>query len=138
MSTLLVAIDDSEYTAAVLTTAATLAKGLGSDVTVFHLRADEPAARGPVEDGETEASADKTVDSAVATLRASGVTNVVGRVDRGLSGEAANAILDVARDLDAQFIVMGHRGTGRLAGLLVGSVAHKVLNLADRPVVIVR
>jgi nucleotide-binding universal stress UspA family protein len=138
MATLLVAIDDSEYTAAVLATATTLAKGLDSDVTVFHLRADEPAARGPVEGGETQASADNTVDGAVATLRASGVANVVGRVDRGLSGEAANAILDVAKDVDAQFIVMGHRGTGRLTGLLLGSVAHKVLSLADRPVVIVR
>jgi len=33
---------------------------------------------------------------------------------------------------------MGSRGRGDLAGLLVGSTAHKVIHRADRPVLIVR
>ena len=34
--------------------------------------------------------------------------------------------------------VMGSRGRGDLAGLILGSTAHKVIHLADRPVMIVR
>jgi nucleotide-binding universal stress UspA family protein len=35
-------------------------------------------------------------------------------------------------------IVMGSRGRGDLAGLVLGSTAHKVIHLADRPVLVVR
>lgn len=138
MSTLLVAVDDSQYAPKVLQTAATLAKGLNASVVVFHLRGDDAAARGPVEDGEDAGTAEDVVSSALATLTQAGVTDVQTRVDRGLFSDAAGAILDVARDVNADFIVMGHRGTGRLAGLLLGSVAQKVISLADRPVVVAR
>jgi nucleotide-binding universal stress UspA family protein len=46
-------------------------------------------------------------------------------------GEAAKTILQAADDLDANIIVMGSRGMSDLKGLLVGSVSHKVSNLAD-------
>jgi nucleotide-binding universal stress UspA family protein len=35
-------------------------------------------------------------------------------------------------------IIMGSRGRGDLAGLVLGSTAHKVIHLADRPVLVVR
>jgi nucleotide-binding universal stress UspA family protein len=35
-------------------------------------------------------------------------------------------------------IVMGSRGRGDIAGLLIGSTAHEVLHLTDRPVLVVR
>jgi nucleotide-binding universal stress UspA family protein len=40
--------------------------------------------------------------------------------------------------LDAEVIIMGSRGRGDLAGLVLGSTAHKVIHLADRPVLVVR
>jgi nucleotide-binding universal stress UspA family protein len=46
-------------------------------------------------------------------------------------GNPATAILEVAKAEQADLIVMGRRGLGDLAGLLLGSVSHKVTHLAD-------
>jgi nucleotide-binding universal stress UspA family protein len=57
---------------------------------------------------------------------------------RSSIGDAAEEIMAVAKDGRADLIVMGSRGHGRLAGLLLGSVAQKVLAHASCPVLIVR
>lgn len=53
-------------------------------------------------------------------------------------GDPAEVILDAAQACDADHIVMGCRGLGQLKGLLVGSVAHKIVGHAEVPVTIVR
>ena len=53
-------------------------------------------------------------------------------------GHAAREIIADAREHEADVIVMGSRGRGDLAGLVLGSTAHKVIHLADRPVLVVR
>lgn len=55
-----------------------------------------------------------------------------------LEGGAAEAILTVAQARQVDLIVMGSRGLGRLAGLLLGSQSQKVVQHADCPVLIVR
>jgi nucleotide-binding universal stress UspA family protein len=50
----------------------------------------------------------------------------------------AGAILAVAGDFHPGVIVMGSRGLSVLEGLLLGSVSHKVIQLADSPVLVVR
>ena len=52
-------------------------------------------------------------------------------------GEPADEILAFAKAEQADLIVVGSRGHGRLAGLLLGSVAQKVVALAACPVVVV-
>jgi nucleotide-binding universal stress UspA family protein len=47
-------------------------------------------------------------------------------------GDPAAAILNVAGEENADIIVMGRRGLGDFAGLLLGSVSHKVTHLAER------
>ena len=57
-----------------------------------------------------------------------------GRSDRshGLAaGDPAKEILNIANEEHADIIVMGRRGLGDLAGLLLGSVSHKVAHLAE-------
>ncbi|HME26980.1 MAG TPA: universal stress protein [Acetobacteraceae bacterium] len=54
-----------------------------------------------------------------------------------LVGEPAAQILASANAGQADLIVMGSRGHGRLAGLLLGSVAQKVVALARCPVLVV-
>jgi nucleotide-binding universal stress UspA family protein len=57
---------------------------------------------------------------------------------RAFAGHVAKIIVETARDHRAGLIVLGCRGRGDLTGLLLGSVAHKVIHLADRPVLVGR
>jgi len=53
-------------------------------------------------------------------------------------GDPATAIVKLARKLRCDLIVMGTRGMGTIAGLLLGSVATKVVHLAPTPVTLVK
>jgi len=49
----------------------------------------------------------------------------------------ARALVDAADEHDAEVIVVGIWNESPLRGLLLGSVAHKLLQLSDRPVLCV-
>jgi nucleotide-binding universal stress UspA family protein len=53
-------------------------------------------------------------------------------------GDASAEILKTARDARCDQIVMGTRGFGALAGLVLGSVAMKVVQLSKTPVTLVK
>ena len=53
-------------------------------------------------------------------------------------GDPASAIVKLALELTCDLIVMGTRGMGAVAGLALGSVATKVVHLADTPVTLVK
>lgn len=55
-----------------------------------------------------------------------------------LEGDPASAIIEMAKNHNSDVIVMGSRGLGRLAGLLLGSTSQKVVSHAPCPVLIVR
>ena len=55
-----------------------------------------------------------------------------------LIGYAPKQIIRLARDIDADLIVVGSRGLGRVESAILGSTSRKVLKKADRPVMIVR
>lgn len=55
-----------------------------------------------------------------------------------LEGPAAEAILAVAETREVDLIIMGTRGLGRLASVLVGSQSQKVVSHANCPVLLVR
>jgi nucleotide-binding universal stress UspA family protein len=54
------------------------------------------------------------------------------------SGNPAEAISKLADELDADLVVIGSRGRGRVAGTLLGSVSKGVLDRAHCPVLVVR
>lgn len=51
--------------------------------------------------------------------------------------EPAHALADLARERDARVIVVGTRGESPLRGALLASTAHKLLQLSERPVLVV-
>ncbi len=53
-------------------------------------------------------------------------------------GDPARKIIEYAEKNDIDVIVIGSRGLGDAAGLLLGSVSHKVTHLAKCPCVIVK
>lgn len=50
------------------------------------------------------------------------------------AGGVAQVIADIARDAEADVVVVGTRGQGLVAGLLLGSVTHRLLHVAPCPV----
>jgi nucleotide-binding universal stress UspA family protein len=52
-------------------------------------------------------------------------------------GGAAHVIAEIAKEERADLIVVGTRGHGPLPGLLLGSVAHRLVQIAHCPVLVV-
>ena len=135
---ILVAVDHSEMSDRAVRAARDLAVLSKGEVWVLHLREREMGAKtGVLRIDETTEDADAQVAASVEVLTEAGV-KAHGEVRNTIFGYAAREIVNDASEVDADVIVMGSRGRGDLAGLLLGSTAHKVIHLSDRPVLVVR
>ena len=67
-------------------------------------------------------------------LRSSGVAFASSTAE----GDAAEQIVECAKAVGAGEIIMGSRGLGRIAGLVMGSVTTKVVHLTQVPVTLVK
>lgn len=135
---ILVAVDHSATSDRALLAARDLALLSHGEVWVLHLREREIAVKtGLAMIDETESDANTAVSAAVDKLTEVGL-KAHGEVRTTLFGYAARDIVDDAIDHDADVIVMGSRGRSDLVGFILGSTAHKVIHLTDRPVLIVR
>ncbi len=81
------------------------------------------------------AIADRLLDTAESTARKAGLTDIERMVR---DGDPAKEVLDVAKGDDVDLIVMGSRGLGALKELMIGSVSHKVSQLAPCATITVR
>lgn len=94
---------------------------------VVHVRERETGHVAYELDGREEGI--ELVDERVRKLKDSGVS-ARGELLSAVFGRAARVILEVASNTGAGLVVMGSRGLSDLAGLVMGSVTHKVLHLA--------
>ena len=134
----LVAVDHSDVAQRALTAAQELALLSKGEVWVLHLREREMGAKtGVLRIDETTKDANAEVAASVEVLTQAGV-KAHGEVRNTIFGYAAREIVNDAGEIGADIIVLGSRGRGDIAGLLLGSTAHKVIHLSDRPVLVVR
>ncbi|MBN1657903.1 MAG: universal stress protein [Anaerolineae bacterium] len=135
---ILLATDGSPHAQAALGYARDLALRDGARVIVVHAFEPVPGYLGAPIEGRAMArhigAGEEIADDAAKQLKEAGV-DVIAEL---LEGPAADAILNVSDVRQCDLIVMGTRGHGALASLLLGSVSHRVLSQARAPVLVVR
>ena len=133
----LVAVDGSEHSERVIQVASELAKRFGSEVLVLNVREVVLATRSSPVGKETPEQSHTLVQQVAERLVKDGV-NARGESVKVVQSGAAKEILDEAKKFEANLIIMGTRGHSELSGLLLGSVAGKVVRHAECPVTVVR
>jgi nucleotide-binding universal stress UspA family protein len=137
--TIVLAVDGSKHSEKAVELAKRLATASNDEVVVTHVTELLPARF------QTYPGIDYELDREVIELAASYVgeleeAGIKARTElrTAQSGGTARVLTNLAEELDAGLIVMGSHGRGDLTALLLGSVAHKVLHLSQRPVLIAR
>ena len=141
MARILIAVDGSPASLRALGFGASLAAKLGVGIVLLH--AMTPVVLPPGDGGPVAASEPRD------SPRAEGTRLLAALADKARSygvpvetvlgqGDAASTIHERAEAPDIQMVVMGSRGQGAMARLLLGSVATQVVHTSSRPVVVVR
>lgn len=133
---ILVAVDGSTYSQQALSTAIEVARKFNSDVLVEHV-SEHDRGRAVVYSLESPAAASRLVGDAVKTIRYAGII-AKGHLSDVAAGHVAKAIVETANANRIDLIVMGSRGLSDVQGLLLGSVTHKVIQMAAIPVLVDR
>lgn len=132
------ATDGSAPADEALPVARKLAEESGGELIVVHCTELTMPGKGggrlPVYANEDELEA--KIDQQVAELSRDGIRTTAQEARTSVGG-AAHVIADVARENQADVVVMGTRGHTALAGLLLGSVTQRLLHMAPCPVLAV-
>jgi nucleotide-binding universal stress UspA family protein len=132
----LVALDGSAYSRTALPVAIEMSTKFGADLFVLHV-AEHDRGRAVVYPIESPAEATTLVAGAVKTARQAGIA-AKGEVFEVGAGHVAKGIIETAAANEIDLIVMGSRGLSDVQGLLLGSVTHKVIQLAQVAVLVAR
>ena len=139
---IVVGVDGSSGSQVALEWAVDEAKVRGAAVTAVHVWTlpyvgDASGMASFAIDGEAvERAAGELLEGAVAPV--AGAVGDAVTIDRRLAnGDTAGALLRVAEEVDAGLLVVGSRGRGGFAGLLLGSVSIQCVHHAPCPVVVV-
>ncbi|MDX6744335.1 universal stress protein [Actinocorallia sp. A-T 12471] len=103
---------------------------------IVYVREPQPRYGEAVPDGESGADERGRVILAAARASVTGLFPGVPATTEELRGHPAPALIDLASG--CSLLVIGHRGTGRFAGLLLGSTGLRVAGRTACPVVVVR
>lgn len=142
---ILVPVDGSEHSLQALRVALTLATGDQATVHVLHVppwpQANDvigAAAGAP----SMDISQDEILEAGRALLEKMLSELPDDQRERAVPlvalGNPADTILEAARNQRVDAIVMGSRGLGNLANMIMGSVSHKIMHAAECPTIIVR
>ena len=146
---ILVPVDGSIHSQHAVTYADDLADICGAKLNLLHVMKSEGSYRVPEDRRElakrenvdlTEhdifhAEAEGLLEESAAKVTKSDRTQVRREIR---VGDVTDEIVQFGRDHGIDLIVMGSRGLSDLKGMLLGSVSHKVVQLADCPCLLVR
>jgi nucleotide-binding universal stress UspA family protein len=137
--TIVLAVDESKYSEKAVELAKRLAMSTNDEVVVTHVTELLPARfqTYPGLDYEFDREVIELAKEYVDELGKAGISART-ELRSAPDGGTARILTNLAEDLDAGLIVMGSHGRGDLTSLLLGSVAHRVLHLSQRPVLIAR
>jgi nucleotide-binding universal stress UspA family protein len=113
-----------------------LAHDTGDRVVVLHVHEFAVGRFGRIQVDCHDGDGEKLVADIVADLKKSGV-DTEGAVRDAAYGHLASGILTVVDEYDPRVLVLGARSRTDLPLLPFGSVSHRLLHLAKRPVLIV-
>jgi nucleotide-binding universal stress UspA family protein len=133
--TILLAVDSSPQAERAGALATKLAAATGDEVVVVHATEVMAVRGGGTVDLAGDQDGVQAAERQVKELEAAGVRARLV-LERAFAGQVAPRIVEAAEEHGAGLIVMGSRGRSDLTSLLLGSVAHKVLHLSDRPVLV--
>jgi nucleotide-binding universal stress UspA family protein len=129
---ILLAVDGSEHSKNAAAAVAEIAQGSNEEVPALHVH--EVGAFAPL---ESSIESQTLVNGVVDELLGAGV-KAVGDAVAARTGSTAATVRDRAMTFGSDLIVMGTRGLSDFSGLLLGSIAHKVIQHADCPVLVTR
>ncbi len=140
MKRILVGVDGSDASQGAARLAAEIAVRFGARLTLAYVIPNlllPPDAYGmnvsDVEENNRE-YAEKVLASSVAKLGEAGV-----QVDTAvLSGPPAESLAEAAASGGADLVVVGSRGRGAVARVLLGSVSDRLVHISSRPVLVAR
>ena len=136
MKQILVATDGSPNGGYALEQALELAKACAAKLVVVYVRhAARPVLGEPFYQRSVTAESRHACETSALALGRAEAAGVEADVEV-LEGNPAERILELARLRDVDLIVVGSRGLGTMAGLLLGSVSREVVHRADRPVLV--
>jgi nucleotide-binding universal stress UspA family protein len=141
MARILIAVDGSPAAWRALEFGASLAAKLNLGVTLLHVlpRVVLPmGGAGPEPLAELQRSLQAEANQLLSGLADKARAYGVAVATEQALGEPAVVIHERSEAPDIQLVVMGSRGQGTVARLLLGSVATQVVHLVTRPVVVVR
>ncbi len=131
---IVVGIDGSDHSLAALDVAVREARLRGARLEVVHAWTATAVFAGmevaPPPRSEFRAAANQLLDQVVRDI-----PDDVEVVCRALEGGVASTLIDASHDAD--LLVVGSRGRGGFAGLVLGSTSHQVTAHADCPVLVV-
>lgn len=102
------------------------------DAQVSILRVISP--KTTLEESEAQEQAESKINDLVVKLG----TNCDEAICKVEEGEPKTTVLKVAKDVDADLIIMGSRGLGKLQSILSNSVSQYVFQLSDRSMLLVK
>jgi nucleotide-binding universal stress UspA family protein len=102
-----------------------------------HLPAATPPHAAPLVTSYVEQAERKAREGLTAALESSRARGVKAQQHR-VDAPAARGVVELARKLDADCVIVGSRGHGRLQSLLLGSVAERIARDAPCQVLVVR